>query len=475
VGQPLRDIDPQRPSGPIPGGFCIFKSGGFASRSDTLKSPDIAPIFHIAQVFHFARLHGSKIARNLGSETRFHIGERMARTRTVVTEELPEDEARRLTELETDQDATFSEILSELNAAPEDAVYSGTVHEVPVRPDGTAMKGTKEIFLFDIDQSQFGGLNEYLRDNCGTGTYRVRVKRNGVLVKNTTLRVKRIGVPAVSSQANDNMIMDRLLTRIESLEQRLIQPPGTPPDRIAEMKNMAELMVLLRPPPVPIPEPKNTMQETLALVTAILSISKEIGGDGGGGGTMWDALGKIAPGLMENAAKMLPPQQPQAQPAPQQIEHREVSPPSQRPGNGNGNPNHDAIVAEINGGAEMFGIPPAMFARLRESVLLLCRRARAGSDPRGYVDFILDEIDDIGAALQLPVSLAETLLAQADLDVKMKSAFPMTVPFDEWFSELLKLCREAIEHDNHGAADGDSREPTGQHPGNAQDHAAFDT
>jgi hypothetical protein len=404
-----------------------------------------------------------------------HIGAIMARTRTVVTEELPEDEARRLTELEIDQDATFSEILSELNAAPEDAVYTGTVHEVPVRPDGTAMKGTKEIFLFDIDQSQFGGLNEYLRDNCGTGTYRVRVKKNGVLVKNTTLRVKKIGLPAVANSNENNAlsgIVDRLLTRMESLETRLSQQPVPAQlNPFEAMEKMSVVFANLKPRDPP-PEPKNTMQETLAMVTAILTISKEIGG-GGDGGTMWDMIGKVLPGAIEHAGKILPQIQAQPQSTPEQP-RQQIPQQSQQP---QSQPNLSPLQIEIQTGADMFGIPPPLFARLRESVILLCRRARSNNAAIGYVDFILDELDDIGQALQLPVSLAETLLSQPDLLDTMHKAFPMTAPYHVWFGELLEACRKEIAGDECDA--GLENEPVGQSRGanshNIEDHAVTDT
>jgi len=405
----------------------------------------------------------------------------MARTRTVVTEELPEEEARRLTELELDQDATFSEILSELNAAPEDAVYTGTVHEVPVRPDGTAMKGTKEIFLFDIDQSQFGGLNEYLRDNCGTGTYRVRVKKNGVLVKNTTLRVKKIGLPVMQSMNESNAlsgIVDRLLTRMESLETRLTQvPPPTQLDPFAAMEKMSVVFANLKPAAPP-PESKNTMQDTIALVTAIVTLSKEIGGDGGGAGSnMWDAIKSILPGAIEHAGKMMPQVAPpgtEIQPDPRQISAPQNQPPPRPQPMQNRHPQTSNIDAEINRGAELFGIPPQMFFRLRETIILLCRRARSNADPRGYVDLILDELDDIGGELQLPASLATTLLDMPDLDARLKDAFPVMVPYERWFSNLLQACREAIANECDGASDGVAGQPARVHPGNAQDHAEID-
>lgn len=343
------------------------------------------------------------------------------------------------------QDDILDEILGEFDSAGEIA-YGVKVYRVPVRPDGTGVRGLKPEFLFEGDHSIVKGVQEYCRDTYGSGTFRCTIRANNKAWKQFDFRVFKPGalVPAILNANENNAltpIVDRLLTRLESLETRLSTvAPATPPDRIAEMKNMAELMVLLRPPPLP--EPKNTMQDSLAMVTAILAISKEVGG-GGDGGTMWDMLGKIAPSLMENAAKMIPQPRTDAPPQPEQP-LPQIQSPNPPPQN---QQNLSPLQIEIQSGAELFGIPPQMFARLRETVILLCRRARSENEPSGYVDLILDELDEIGGALQLPVSLAETLLARDDLFDTMMRAFPMMGPYGPWFSQLLDACRKEITAD----------------------------
>src|ERR1700729_3151496 len=196
------------------------------------------------------------------------------RTRTVVTEELPEPSA-----LELDQDEIYAQILDELNAAPDDVTYNATVHEVPVRPDGTSIKGTKEIFLFNCDQSQIPGLSEYLRDSVGTGTYRVRIKKNGILCKAIDLRVKKIGLPALAT-SNDNAlspVVERLMTRLERLEERLTQTP--PVDEMTRLKTMSEIVKNLQPATPAVAPAQNesaTIASSVGLISTVFAMAEKI-------------------------------------------------------------------------------------------------------------------------------------------------------------------------------------------------------
>jgi hypothetical protein len=268
------------------------------------------------------------------------------------------------------------------------------------------------------------------------------------------------------------------LQRLERLEEK-ITAPVPQIDEMVRLRTMSEIMSNLRGPVVQ-EQPRESMKDSFALMTTMFAFAEKVVGKGGGGADIsWmDVLkSAIDNGAIQEIAKNgiqfgapKPPAQVQANPAQRQIS---PAPPQPVPEN----IPSDMIRIPIGNG-QFLNVPTAIHARLNETVLTLCRRARTNANdsekcqPPGYVDFVLDELEDIDASGSLSVQIVGNEGSLALLN----EAFPVTLPYKVWFDELLSECRKAIA----GDADGSSENcapgfPTGNHAGNAQDHAGLDT
>lgn len=323
-------------------------------------------------------------------------------------------------------------ILAELNASPEDINWRFRVSRVL----GAARNGMTEPQLFEGDASVMKGLADKLRDEYGTGKYRVRVLKNNKLYRRFDVEVEALSRQTQPTN-NSPSEMATVLAAIERqndrimqlLERQTIQQPASipvPSNPFEGIQQIASVMVSLKDLMGPKTDP--TMSTVDAIMKGVELAKAVTEGNGGGGETSWmDLINSWIKSPM--AAEMAKQTQQQQQPV-RAIPQRPM--PSEP-----GAPKEQVRQQPNPNDAEQ------MQAQIRSSLLYLCQIAAKNGNPELYAEWVLDNWPRhmVIAVLQQPNALQ--LAAQLA---------PETQPYMFWFKKLIEEIGLAIKDEAEEAA-----------------------
>ncbi len=391
-------------------------------------------------------------------------------------------------------------ILSEMNATDDDVTWSFDVNRV----SGPAKLGNKEPFLFSGDASDIAGLKVRLRDECGTGTYRVRIKRNGILYRRFDISVEtptriqaapqsEIGTVLAAIQASN----ERTMQLLERMAERS-HAPASQFDPVAMFAAMGTIMAnfqkMIPPqqPPVvqPVmqgPNPQDAMKEVMNLFREGVEFAQSINPREPASGMtgilerLLDSplLAKLAEGVQPPQApqtiKLPPPRNPGAapvpRPAPSPVVANSGPAPVPEPQNGmgpqavpvdhqgefSGDFAEGESIGEIAPAVETMKAPtpeefmtavasnPQLQQQIKGAIDYLISRSVKGSEPEFYAEWLLDNWPD---------ELIDVILATPELLSQLQTYIPDIAPHRGWFERLLAECRDIVKDDAGGPGAG---------------------
>jgi hypothetical protein len=323
-------------------------------------------------------------------------------------------------------DLDLDEQLRELDAElGDDAAAKVVVHKVIANGDSQR--------CFSCPRSQF--FSDKIREDWGAGTYSVLVYVNSRIRKRARItfaeplaRLTPIAATPASSSTFDAS------TALRALEARLD----------AEAARNFELMKLLaggaRPPavdPLQVQQQMLTMLSTVKELTAPASSSTDRGSvevflegmkmaqkfAAGGAGESTDWSG-IALGVVEGM-RALAQSQPAARPVVRALPAPSITDttPASSPASDSGEGDTD------------------MFAKLKEQLQFLVKKAAAGSDPELYADLVVDNLGDLNPMMQ---SLAVEYLKADDCLERLGAQEPGVLVHREWFARCLEEIRRVL-------------------------------
>jgi len=390
----------------------------------------------------------------------------------------PADNDSEILVLPDEPDDMELSILSEMNATEDDVTWKFEVNRVT----GPAKLGNKEPFLFDGDASEIAGLKIRLRDECGTGTYRVRIKRNGILYRRFDISVEtpartpiappsEMGAVLAAIQASN----EKTMQLIERMAERNAQPASFDP--VAMMTSMAAIMKNFQVMMAPVAQPVATSdQNSVKLFLEGVNFAKDLeptkhstGMTGlverllespllaklaeGVGNTPMVPPGAGAPGGTGAPLNLPPPRnRPATAPAPGPSGLTSAPAPVRAVGAA---PPVSPVqaVAPDNEGEELAEVMPTVAPTPQEfmaalqsnpqlqenvgnAISYLVTRAEKGAEPQFYADWVLDNWPD---------ELITVLLEIPDLVSQLQHFVPAVAPHRNWFEILVAEVREIVK------------------------------
>lgn len=353
------------------------------------------------------------------------------------TAETIELEPEPLSDAEQDALTIEENIAALFNADDKSVTWNCMVYEL----DKAA--GNTEQYLFSVLPDELPALNDRLRDNNGTGVYRIRVyKKTGS--QNRVFRQfdRRIKAPpkpvAAPTQQND---LSAILAAMERNNERMIQaitaasqrPPVTyaPPvstnpfEGMQQMATaMAAIMQAFRPA-----EGRSSIDLIMKGVELASNLEK-----GDKETNMFDLI-KEALSSLPAIVQMTEAQRTAQLPAPTKTQ---LPAPVKPAGT--------ALPIVTPQPQPQPAMTPEMQTQtvIRNSVLSLIPKAVKGSDPALYAELIAD---DLGA------DMCMALIGQPDLQGQLQILVPEMVPYMPWFQSLLAELTELV-NDARRAAPG---------------------
>lgn len=403
--------------------------------------------------------------------------------------------------LEEEVDQTEQSILAEMNATEDDVTWTYSVSRVV----GAAKSGVKEPFLFEGDAIEITGLKVRLRDECGTGTYRVRVYRNKVLYRRFDLSVEAPLKQPEKNSSDMSAVMaaiqsshDKTMQVMERLMERQAQPSQPAFDPVAMFAGIGTIMANFQkmipapPPPPTAPEkaasaesPAKMMKEVMDLFRQGVDFAQTINPPERSGGMtgiverLLDSplLAKLAEGVQAPATPqpltLPPPRQPGAQPplaAPRPVaQPQPFAQPNPTPAaptapqavlDENFEPEQDsASITEIAPSIkptpqEMLTAiqsNPQVQQQISQAIQYLVTRAERGSDAGYYAEWVLDN---------WPEELIDLMISTPDIVSMLEPFVEGLTAQRRWFTELVDACREMVEDDIRQANGGDTNAPS---------------
>lgn len=290
----------------------------------------------------------------------------------------------------------------------------------------------QEFYIFTIDHSEFPILDR-LRDEFGTGHYRVRVYRDGQLWRRKDYRVKSSRPPIAPAPPATSPASSSEPSRVETLLLQLIakMSPAAPATSATDIATMMDksferalsLVTVFKDriaPPVTAP-----VDQTSMLLKGI-ELAEKLQRDGSGETSLAGlARSVLESPLMQKLVENFPQQpQPAAPPAPAQ----QIPPPA----------------AAVPGSGAAAG-PSAV--SIDGALNYLLGRAEAGSDPRLYAEWLYDNVS---------LQVLSTLLAQANLVEQLASGNARIAARREWFTTLIESVRQIAQDEGARAEQGNA-------------------
>lgn len=324
------------------------------------------------------------------------------------------------------EDETELDILNEMNASPGDVTWWFRVSRVL----GSARNGVTEPRLFEGDATVMKGLADRLRDDHGSGKYRIRVLRNNRLYRRFDMDIEAPARPSAPPERPSEM--QAVLSAIEKQNERLIafmerqtqqqQAPPVPQNPLVtfnpmqQIKDIAGVMAELR---AMMPQ-QNTQLDVVNAILKGVELANGLNSEKGSGETSWiDIIRDVvrnpqALGMLVSAS---PNPQPNSQP------NLQIPLPNQTP-----------PAPQTANPASQVSDPAAQIQmKIRNDILYLCQVAQRQGDVELYADWISDNWppDWIAGMCNNPDSLQ--LLYTFE---------PAAKSFEPWFKNLFDLLKE---------------------------------
>jgi hypothetical protein len=302
-----------------------------------------------------------------------------------------------------------------------------------------------ESYLFTISPDELP-IYDRLRDVHGSGRYRGRAYKNGVLENSFEIDIEAVNepprnvpapaeTPAISKPGEALTLLQALeqsnMRMMEFFERRLAQlaPPQPPPDPMAAMTQLATLMTTMKSL---MPEPP---AQNLDILLKGMELAKDFGGGGGDTGFLDIVKELVRSPLVENALTNAAASrglvQPSAVPAIAPPAVRPILPANATPVMPTSGPNHQAMGQN--------DVNEFVAAQLNTLVML----AGARSDPALIAETVYDNLPD--ATLDYIVSSENIIAELAAIDPRVNQHVV-------WFQHLLTAVKR-IDAEEQGNAE----------------------
>lgn len=321
------------------------------------------------------------------------------------------------------EDETELDILNEMNASPGDVTWWFRVSRVL----GSARNGVTEPRLFEGDATVMKGLADRLRDDHGSGKYRVRVLRNNRLYRRFDMDIEAPAKPVQPERSSEmatvltafqqqaertNQLLERLLTPPQNPFSQVPAVPQNPFQGIKEIAGvMTELRAMMQPASSPV---EATMNAFIKGVEVAKGLSPE---NDSGETNIMDIIKEAVRGAMPvliDQARQSGVQVPQSS--------QEVKPlPS--PQTQQSTPQAPDANAQ-------------MVQEVRQTILYLCGKAQQNADQELYAEWILDN---------WPRERIVGILGQTNAIPLLLQIVPEAQPFLPWFQKLIAEIKEILQ------------------------------
>ena len=309
-------------------------------------------------------------------------------------------------------------------------------------------RGEIEPWLFSCGPDELEDLNLRLRDEYGSGRYRVRVRCNKQLMGAFDIFIEKTEAPTVQARSESSDVIRLLTARLDqsdrliaALAQRLDQAPvaHAPQSTMGAIKEMAEGMAAFM---ALMPKPDNS---ALEMFKTGLELATKINPAAGGETNWLDVVKEVvaAPTIQEAVKTILEARAAQPQPMPQG-QRRRIPPQQAQPA--------PAEVIEPAPIARNMPVPLELDGVMQN----LIRAAKAGQQPDLLAEATINA---------LPETVIEALEDAADPLQFLGQFYPDVFIYRPWFEQLLK----AMEADSVANAEPATREvaPGGRASGDA--------
>lgn len=335
--------------------------------------------------------------------------------------------------LERDDTDVALDILNELNAAPGDTNWRFTVCRINTDKNGVAVNGALEPQIMEGDASIMDDLAARLREQFGSGRYRIRVLQNKRLWKRFDIAVERAttATPVATAERPSEMATvlgaieksnERMMALMERISERAAVPAvaAVASDPFAAMEKMLGVIQKMMPAPRPA---EDTAAKSVELILQGIELGKSVSGEARETGMM-DIVKDLlsSPLVVKLAENMGQSSQPQIQLPPPNRRR----PPAPAPAsNGQAQPPAPEAPQQPTANA-------AQVEEIRRILLYLNVRAEHGSSYETYAEWAFDT---------LPPPMITGLLAEHDPVAVLISVAPEIGPQAQWFKSLIDELR----------------------------------
>lgn len=376
---------------------------------------------------------------------------------------------------ERDMATVFEEIQAALGATPDDD-WQIAVRRVQLN----GKKGGTEPFLFNIEPEDLWGLEERLRDEVGTGTYRIVISHDRKFFKKMTISVEAPFKPA--APATD---MTAILAAIDAANKRtmdvfearfvqLAQPAPPAVDPLAMLDKVMSIVGNMVKTTAPAPPPVDDSKSAIAMFTKGIEMASKFAPGGGGETTFLDLFrDAMKSPIVENILG--------------NMTQKNVNAYGAQPGNNGYDQAQQTaappFVSRLISAAKqpILSVPPVLPPNpetlppdqlqklMSDQIDYLITRAINGSDPSLYAETMLDNMPQpmINYMMQNPNTLAE-----------LQAVNPKIANHIPWFTDLLAAMREMVQSSPQTEAPPDAARPAvsahanpGRPPGNPPNFA----
>ena len=263
---------------------------------------------------------------------------------------------------------------------------------------------------------------ERLRKEHGPGVYRALVYRNGKIHRNMKYRVApKVQPPENSFQGSPISDIAKLIERqneqIANIMQRGNPAPVAAPDPVAQMGAMMTVMLQMKEL-MPAPAPATGVKDFIEL----LSVAKELSGDGGNGKGVMDVLAELVKSPI--AGEIADQFRAQRQSAPVDggtIRARQI-PPAQ-------------IVRQAPPTQLLANLDQPTLAMLKSRVDFWIAKAAKNSDPGLYAEVLLDDFSP---------EMVAGLVAHPELWPSIVALNPLAGQYQQWFAEFFEAVNQLL-------------------------------
>lgn len=340
-----------------------------------------------------------------------------------------------LTEAEQDALSIEENIAALFDASDETVTWNCMVYEID------KSQGNAELYLFSVLPDELPALNDRLRDNHGTGTYRVRVYRKegnkNRVFRQFDRRIKAapkpISAPAQQTDlaavlATMERNTERMIQAISASQQRQqVYTPPAPVDPFSTMTQMATAMGAMMQAfrPAEGASSMDLILKGVELATSLEKSDKETG--------LLDIV-KEALGSLPALVQITEAQRVAATPPGTAVTLPGKQPPPSNP---------------VKPAPVQTQVSPEQQAQMqiRQMILSLIPNAAKGSDPGLYADWLAD---------QWGMEMVAAVVTQPNILMQLQSLVPEMTQYSAWFQSLLEELGSLVEDARakaHGSGD----------------------